>query len=103
MQPMDEESRQAVAIYGPLTGQGGNIGKPPRKENYWDMWKSTFCSNFTVWSFTFMVYLVNTIVYLATLFMTIIQSDRELNDKVFLGPDLRILHKWGALDAYEIN
>ena len=43
MAPMDEEAKQAAGLYGGLTGGGGNIGKPPRKENYWDMWKSTFC------------------------------------------------------------
>jgi len=44
MAPQDEESKEAVQMFGSLTGSGGNsIGKPPRKENYWDMWKSTFC------------------------------------------------------------
>ena len=72
MQPMDEESKQALGLYGPMTGQGGNIGKPPRKENYWDMWKSTFCSNFTMASFTFLIWAVNSAVYLATLLMTFV-------------------------------
>ena len=44
-QPMDEESKQAVGLFSGLTaqGSGSSAGKPPREENYWDMWKSTFC------------------------------------------------------------
>ena len=44
MPPMDEEAKQAIGMYGGLTGGGrGDNVKPPRKENYWDMWKLTFC------------------------------------------------------------
>lgn len=64
---MDEESKATVRMYGGLTGSGGNIGKLPRKENYWDMWKSTFCPSFTLLSFIFVIWAVNTLVYLATL------------------------------------
>lgn len=90
-------------MYGGLTGTGGNMNKHPRKENYWDMWKSTFCPQFTLASFIFVIWVVNTLFYLITLFVTTIQSDRELNYYVFLGPDLRVLHAWGSLDYYEIR
>ena len=40
--------------------------------------------------------------YLLSLLMTT-QADKSLNQYVFLGPDLHTLHKWGALDAYEIR
>ena len=90
-------------MYGGLTGGGGNIGKTPREENYWDMWKSTFCPQFTIVSFTFMIWVLNTICYIGTLIMTWVKNDRDLNYYVFLGPDLRVLHTWGALDAYEIR
>lgn len=40
--------------------------------------------------------------YLLSLLMTT-QGDKSLNQYVFLGPDLHTLHKWGALDAYEIR
>ena len=49
-----------------------------------------------------MIWLINTIMYLFTLMMTA-QSDRSLNDYVFLGPDNKTLHTWGALDAWEIR
>ena len=32
-----------------------------------------------------------------------ISPSKELNYRVFLGPDPRTLHAWGALDAYEIK
>ena len=54
-------------------------------------------------SFIFVIWVVNTVIYLATLFTTWVRRDRELNYFVFLGPDLRVLHAWGALDAYEIR
>ena len=54
-------------------------------------------------SFIFVIWVVNTVIYLATLFTTWIMRDRELNHFVFLGPDLRVLHAWGALDAYQIR
>jgi hypothetical protein len=42
---MDEESKSALGLYSGLMGGGGgaSAGKPPREENYWDMWKTTFC------------------------------------------------------------
>ena len=87
---------------GLMGNAGASAGKPPREENYWDMWKSTFCPQFTIVSFTFLVWLINTAVYIITLFMTV-SPNKELNYNVFLGPDLRTLHSWGALDAYEIQ
>jgi len=99
---MDEESKAALGMYGGLTGQGGATTKPPRKENYWDMWKGTFCPQFTMLSFTFIIWVTNTLVYMATLFATV-RPSRELNYYVFLGPELTTLHAWGALDAWEIR
>ena len=104
MPPMDEEAKQAIGMYGGLTGGGrGDNVKPPRKENYWDMWKLTFCPQFTMLSFIFLIWVVNTVMYLLTLLTTWIRKDRELNRWVFLGPDLEVLHAWGALDAYQIR
>ena len=103
MAPQDEESKEAVQMFGSLTGSGGNnIGKAPREENYFDMWKSTFCPQFSYFSFTFMIFALNTLFYVLTLLMSL-GADRELNRNVFLGPDLKTLHTWGALDAYEIR
>lgn len=90
-------------MYGGLTGSGGNsVGKPPREESYWDMWKSTFCPQFSMFSFTFIIFAINTVMYLLTLLFTL-GADYSLNQFVFLGPDLHTLHSFGALDAYEIR
>ena len=90
-------------MYGSLTGSGGNtIGVAPRKESYMDMWISTFCPQFSYFSFTFLIFAINTAVYVITLLMCM-GGGRELNSYVFLGPDLKTLHKWGALDSYEIQ
>ena len=77
-------------------------GKHPREESYWDMWKSTFCPQFNMVSFTFLVWVINTAAYLFTLCM-MISPEKELNYRVFLGPDPKTLHAWGALDSWEIQ
>ena len=53
-------------------------------------------------SFTFLLWVIITLVYVATLLLTA-GPNNGLNEYVFLGPDLGTLHKWGALDAYEIR
>ena len=35
-------------------GMDGVQEKHPRRENWCDMWTTTFCPNFTIWSFTFL-------------------------------------------------
>jgi len=107
MEPADEESKQAAVMFQGLNfmsvSQGGaSAGKPARKENYWDMWKTTFCPQFSIVSFTFMCWAINTLVYLASL-VFMVSPNKELNPAVFLGPDLRTLHAWGALDRFEIK
>lgn len=100
---MDEETKQGMSMFSGLTGgAGASAGKHPRKENYWDMWKTTFCPKFTPVSFTFLIWLINTGVYLATLIM-MVSPNKVLNKWSFLGPDCSTLHAWGALDAYEIH
>jgi len=66
------------------------------------MWKTTFCPQFKPLSFTFLFWVMMTVVYVLTLIM-MISPNKELNKLTFLGPDLETLHKWGALDAYEIR
>jgi len=66
------------------------------------MWKTTFCPKFTPVSFTFLLWVLITLVYAAS-FIVMIGPNKGLNSYVFLGPDLSTLHKYGALDAYEIR
>ena len=83
-------------------GGGALAGKHPRDESYWDMWKTTFCPQFTMVSFTFLAWVLLTAAYMFCLCMMISPS-KDLNDRVFLGPDRSTLHTWGALDAWEIQ
>lgn len=73
--PMDPECSKAVSMYGNLFAVcgGGNIhpidGKNARQENYFDMWKFSFCKKLSFVSFTFIMVTVNTFFWLLTLIM----------------------------------
>ena len=65
----------------PAGGQGGGSGglfggmdgdqeKHPRREHWCDMWTTTFCPNFTIWSFTFLNVIIQLIVFIASLIFT---------------------------------
>lgn len=64
------------------TGQEGE--KPPRKENYFDMWKTTFCPSFTVCSFTFLLIVLQIFLFILTLIHSAF-LENGLNDMFFLG------------------
>jgi len=49
-----------------------------------------------------MIWVINTIVYILTLFM-MVSPNKDLNSLVFLGPAPSTLEKWGALNAYKIR
>ena len=51
-------------------GMDGVQEKHPRNEHYGDMWTTTFCPNFTIWSFTFLNVLLQLIIFIATLIYT---------------------------------
>ena len=53
-------------------------------------------------SFTFLIWAINTIVYVASLAM-VAGPDRRLNYWVFLGPDPQTLNNWGALNPAKIR
>ena len=101
---MDEESEQAISLFSGLTaqGQGGWAGKQPRHENYLDMWKSTFCPQFTPISFTFIIWVINTSIYVMSVLM-MASPGKRFNPLIFLGPDLQTLVNWGALYPWEIR
>ena len=66
------------------------------------MWKFTFCPQFRVMSFTFFMVNVDLLFWVLTLIMTAIDG-RELNAKVFLGPNPVVLNRWGAKNPYEMQ
>ena len=61
-----QQRRQAAADENPMSGGifsvcGGAAGiqdKHPREENFWDMWKFTFCPHFRPVSFTMLLILL---------------------------------------------
>jgi len=63
----------------------GQQAKLPRQEHYGDMWTTTFCPSFTIWSFTFLNVIVQLIVFIATLFYTQSSSEQGFTPWMFLG------------------
>lgn len=77
----------------------GQQSKHPRDENFWDMWKTTFCPTFTTKRFIFFIILANMAVYITSLLFTWFEGD-HLNPLIFLGPNSKILQQFGACDPY---
>ena len=65
-------------------GQQEPGSKAPRDYNFWDFWKYTFCPNFTVFAFPFVIWVINTALYIATLIGAGVKG-YPLDDRVFLG------------------
>lgn len=88
-------------MFASLNCTGSDIGKVPRQYNFWDFWKATFCPNFHPYAFPFVVWLVNTIMYLTTLiYSNVVAPDPTKFDPnptnmyrfVFIGPRPGILN-----------
>jgi len=84
-----------------MTG-GGRQVKPPRQENFWDFWKNAFCPNFNPFAFPFIVWIINTLVFIASNFMSL-DPNYAIDYYVFLGPDPHLLAKWQAMWPYKIQ
>ena len=97
----DPESLQASAMFGSLSGNGAVQSKDPRKENFWDMWKFTFCPNFSAKSLPVIVAILCLGGYIFSLVMTK-TTNLPFNSNVLLGPDVGILARYGARDPYKI-
>lgn len=89
-------------MFSGLQGGSGTQTKPPREENFWDMWKFTFCGNFKPTAVPAVIYFVMTGVYIASLVGSELFYD-GLNNYVFLGPSLQLLQDWGAKDPYAMK
>ena len=75
--------------------------KHPRAENYFDMWKTTFCPNFAICSFTF----INVVVQIAAFLIMMVVSatdDEGLNEKMFLGLHAFTLDQFGMRMPWKI-
>lgn len=100
--PPDPEAQNAASLFQGMAGGGLHAEKRPRQENYFDMWQTTFCPTFSPVSFTFLVWALNSCVYLASVSVTAFWGTYSFNNAVFLGPDPYLLDDWGALNRYEI-
>ena len=78
-------------------------GKGAMSENYWDMWKFTFCPDFKTVSFTCFMCTFNLMIWITSLIFTGLDSGESLNGKVFLGPSAKLLDKWGAKNPYQMQ
>jgi len=72
-------------------------------ENFWDMWKFTFCPDFKTVSFTCFMCAFQLIIWITSLIFTGINTGMDLNNKVFLGPSTKLLDTWGAKNPYQIQ
>jgi hypothetical protein len=61
-------------MFGILGAQPTTNGKPPREYHFGDFWTTSFCPNFNMFSFPFIIWVINTIVYIATLLIVIIMA-----------------------------
>lgn len=119
----DIRARESRASRGRLPGQGQARGGPngplggalfqgmegaqndsvePRKETYFDMWKFTFCPNFTFKSFTFTLVAIQLFLFIVTLVFTIM-TDKGLNEYLFLGIQPKILEDFGLRMPWKIR
>lgn len=106
---MPPECSEAMLMYAGVCGNlCGNEHLRPREgkramnENFWDMWKFTFCPQFRVVSFTFFMVSMNLFIWILTLVFSEVYYDK-MNNAVFLGPDTNLLNKWGAKNPTEIQ
>lgn len=78
------------------------LGKSPRAYNYGEFWTSNFCPNCTYTSAPFLIWMVNTIVYLLEL-VSMIFTNGHLYDLEFLGPNPSYLNSMQAMNPWEVR
>lgn len=83
-------------MFSGIQGGSGVQDKAPRDENFWDMWKYTFCGNFKVTALPAVAFYIQLSVYVASIIISQ-SSYGGLNTNLFLGPSVQLLTDWGAL------
>jgi rhomboid protease GluP len=73
--------------------------KQPKDENYWDMLQINLCPRFQVFSFTFLLTIINLVVFITTFSM----STSDLDNDSFMGMSAKKLSSFGAKDPYRIR
>jgi hypothetical protein len=74
-------------MFAGIQGGTGVQNKPPREENFWDMWKFTFCGNFRVTALPAVAFYISLIVYVSSIVISE-SSYGGMNDELFLGPSV---------------
>lgn len=102
---LDPEAIDAMSMFAGFSGGGGQQTKPPRQENFWDMWKFTFCSNFYPLAVPALMWYAMTLMYIFSLCFSgrTYEIFTGLNDYVFLGPNIGLLTAWGSKFQYKMR
>jgi membrane associated rhomboid family serine protease len=82
-----------------ILNQAGENLKQPKDENYWDMLQVNLCPKFQVFSFTFLLTIINLVVFIITFSM----STNDLDNDEFMGMSAKKLSSFGAKDPYRIR
>ena len=92
---------QGMNTGGLFGGLDGEQTKLPREETYCDMWTTTFCPNFTCCSFTAMLVLLQTVLFITGLvYSNMLESG--MCDYYFLGTSKETLMNMGLRMPYRI-
>jgi len=67
----DPESAQAMSMFGSLQGSAGTVQKVPRQYHFGDFWTATFCPNYRVNSFPFVIWVINTLIFITSLILSL--------------------------------
>lgn len=97
----DQENPQGM--FGILTGNPGGDTKRPREYQPWDFWTTTFCPNFELMSFPCIMWLIITVIFLATLISCAFLPNANLNSYLFLGVNPAFLNTLQAMNPYEVR
>jgi len=90
-------------MFGILGGMKmDSLGKSPREFNYAEFWTSNFCPSCSVTSFPFIIWMVNSVIYLAT-DVTMYFFGYEMYTLVFLGAPPQWLNTCQAMNPYEVR
>lgn len=103
---LDAESQSAVGMFSVMAGQSGQVKKQPRNYHLGDFWTSTFCPNFNIFSFPFVIWALNTLIYLGVLISIPFVNDPRFSPLYpieFLGPDPDYLNYLQAMNPYEVR
>jgi len=99
-QDLDPEAQAAMDMFSGVMGGSAKQTKKPREENFFDMWRFTFCGNWSLMAWPNIVFLIITVVYIVEIVLTVM-SDKDFNEYVFMGPPLSLLDSMGAKNPYE--